>query len=56
MDEIRDAVVRSDTNQQPTSVLVYFNVYWKVLCKVNCLGISVAELMMPIDHRLGSRA
>ena len=56
MDEIRDAVIRSDKNQQPTSVLGNFNVYWKVLSKVHCLGILVAELKMLIDHRLGSRA
>ena len=56
MDEMRDAVVRSDTDQQRTSVLGNFNVYWKLLCKVDCLGIPVAEFKIPVDHRLGIRA
>ena len=56
MDEMKDAVVRSDTNQRRTSVLGNFNVHCKVLCKVHCLGIPVAEFEVPIDHRLGSRA
>ena len=56
MDEMKDAVVRSDTNQRPTSVLGNFNVHCKVLYKVHCLGIPVADFEVPIDHRLGSRA